>query len=109
MKILKDEVASLQQALQQLQQQHDGAQSRCVDLEGKLLAVMRRADAADEKLLQIEGTREEMRAIENDFKLKMKNLYDKRVKELEAVQRELETSKEDGKGQTRPTTATRRR
>mmetsp|Transcript_8763 Transcript_8763/g.19887 ORF Transcript_8763/g.19887 Transcript_8763/m.19887 type:complete len:331 (+) Transcript_8763:1495-2487(+) len=109
-KVLKEQIASLQQALQLQQQEHDKVNSRCVDLEAKLLAVTRRADAADEKLMQIEGNREELRAIENEFKLKMKTLYDKRVKELEAVQRELETSKDEGKGsQARPATASRRR
>jgi hypothetical protein len=36
------------------------------------------------------GEREETRAIENAFKLKMKSLYEKRVKELEAMQQDFE-------------------
>ena len=36
------------------------------------------------------GEREETRGIENAFKLKMKTLYEKRVKELEAMQQEFE-------------------
>ena len=36
------------------------------------------------------GEREETRAIENAFKLKMKTLYEKRVKELEAMQHDFE-------------------
>ena len=43
------------------------------------------------KPTQFEKEREETRAIENNFKIKMKALYDKRVKELESVQKELES------------------
>ena len=40
--------------------------------------------------LQVERDREETRATENIFKGKMKALYDKRIRELEATQRECE-------------------
>jgi len=41
-------------------------------------------------LARAAGEREETRAIENAFKVKMKTLYEKRVKELEAMQHDFE-------------------
>uniref|UniRef100_A0A7S1HFU6 Uncharacterized protein n=1 Tax=Hemiselmis andersenii TaxID=464988 RepID=A0A7S1HFU6_HEMAN len=59
-------------------------------MEKKLLSVMRSRELTDQKLIQVERDRDETRAIENAFKGKMKGLYDKRVRELESVQREYE-------------------
>lgn len=60
------------------------------DLRKKLLAAMRRAEAADATLIKMEGEREETRAVENAFKMKMKTLYEKRVRELESMQQDFE-------------------
>lgn len=92
-RVLREDLQKARDALAKGEGELRERKGQCGALEKKLQAVMERLEESERKLLQMEGDREETRAVENGFKVKMKALYDKRVAELEVMQRDLEDQK----------------
>ena len=65
------------------------------DAEGKAAAALRLVTRLELKLVQGEGEREDARAIENAYKIKLKGLFDQRLAEVETMQREKSAALEE--------------
>ena len=65
------------------------------DAEGKAAAALRLVTRLELKLVQGEGEREDARAIENAYKIKLKRLFDQRLAEVETMQREKSAALEE--------------
>jgi chromosome segregation ATPase len=84
-RVLRAEVQKLKETLAAVEKGMAEAGTKAAGLDKKLRAALRANEASEGRLRQVEREREETRAVENAFKMKMKALYDKRVKELEQV------------------------
>mmetsp|Transcript_16710 Transcript_16710/g.39341 ORF Transcript_16710/g.39341 Transcript_16710/m.39341 type:complete len:798 (+) Transcript_16710:123-2516(+) len=90
-----------------------------IDIETKMRALLERCELLENKVIQEEKMREEVRDAERMYKARMKEMYELRIQELEANKKDFEdnlraqlaATKSDSTGAARPHTAaaTRRR
>jgi len=70
----------------------DELKIQCTALRDKVAALLRRVEAADGALVEAERGREESRAVQHGHRMRMRALYDLRLKDIEARQREFQDS-----------------
>ena len=70
----------------------DELKIQCTALRDKVAALLQRVEAADGALVEAERGREESRAVQHGHRMRMRALYDLRLKDMEARQREFQDS-----------------